>query len=88
MEVLKEYIMGSKNNGFIFPNEKNYPCSKIVFINLDGYESEFNINLAQYLWKNLMYVSFPKESASRSCESENDEGEGLAKFEYLSLIHI
>jgi hypothetical protein len=35
-------------------------CSKIAFINLDGYESEYNIDIVKYLCKNMMYISFPK----------------------------
>lgn len=39
-----------------------------MFINLDGYESEFNIELAKNMDKHLMYVSFPK--------FDNDGSEG------------
>lgn len=37
------------------------PCSRIVFINLDGYESEFNIDVARTFNRHLMYISFPRE---------------------------
>jgi len=45
-------------------NVKNsYNFSKIVLINLDGYESEFNLEVARNFKKHLMYISFPKEDA-------------------------
>jgi len=40
---------------------KTYNCSKITFLNLDGYESHYNLYIAKYLSKYLQYISFPLE---------------------------
>lgn len=41
----------------------SYSSSKVAFINLDGYESEFNLEFVGNFKKHLLYVSFPKEEA-------------------------
>ena len=43
--------------------KSSYNCSRVVLINLDGYESEFNLEFARNFKKHLLYVSFPKEEA-------------------------
>jgi hypothetical protein len=46
-----------------------------VFVNLDGYESEHNVDVARSLCRHLMYISFPRESylfdQQMADESEN-----------------
>lgn len=39
---------------------QSHNCSKVVLINLDGYESEFNLEFVRNYKKHLMYISFPK----------------------------
>jgi hypothetical protein len=43
--------------------KSSYNCSRVVLINLDGYESEYNLEIARNFKKHLLYVSFPKEDA-------------------------
>ena len=52
----------------IFDELKSSNCSKVTFINLDGYESRFNLILAKYLHRCVQYVSFPRESETCSAE--------------------
>ena len=56
---------------------KDYNISKVALINLDGYESEFNIELAKNLDKHLMYVSFPK------FKNSEEEAYGLRFFKKI-----
>lgn len=37
----------------------------MAFINLDGYEAEFNLDVVKYLARYVMYVAFPKEADNR-----------------------
>ena len=41
----------------------SYNTSRVVFVNLDGYESEFNLEFVRNFKKHLLYLSFPKEEA-------------------------
>lgn len=41
--------------------KSSFNCSRVVLINLDGYESEYNLELARNFKKHLLYISFPKE---------------------------
>jgi hypothetical protein len=43
----------------IFDELRCSNCSKIVFLNLDGYDAPMNIPIAKYLGKYLQYISFP-----------------------------
>ncbi len=43
--------------------KSSFNSSKVVFINLDGYQSEFNLEFVRNFKKHLLYVSFPKEQA-------------------------
>ena len=55
-----------ENSSYIYEDLAYDNCSKMVFINLDGYQSDFNVDMAKYLSKNVMYISFPKESNNKS----------------------
>ncbi len=63
----------------------------MAFINLDGYESEYSLDVVKYLSRNMMYVSFPKESGNSREENKLREFEQykserlLRKFFYQSL---
>ena len=46
---------------------------------MDGYESEFNVDIAKYLSKYLMYISFPREGAN----TQGDEVYQKQKSEHL-----
>jgi len=43
----------------VFDELKTYTCSKVTFINLDGYDTPTNTLIAKYLSKYLQYMSFP-----------------------------
>ena len=45
--------------------------SKIVFLDLDGYESEFTLETVRNFSHHLMYISFPKYSPNHSDEGYN-----------------
>lgn len=47
------------------------PSSKVCFINLDGYESEYNLECARSFKRKMMYISFPKESISDETDQVN-----------------
>lgn len=52
---------GQKIEGGSFvPDPSHFEISRTVFINLDGYESEFNLEFAKNMQNHLMYISFPK----------------------------
>lgn len=65
---------------------KNENVSRIVFLNLDGYESEFNVDMAKYLYKSLMYISFPKESTSKIINPEEEKMRKMEDFKSLRLL--
>lgn len=52
---------GEKIEGCSFLGDPaHFEISRTVFINLDGYQSEFNLEFAKNMQNHLMYVSFPK----------------------------
>lgn len=50
--------------------KNSYNYSKVAFINLDGYESQFNLEFVRNFKKHLLYVSFPKEEAKLDHNNE------------------
>ena len=67
--------LSMEEESYVFEDLKFENCSRMVFINFDGYESECNIDIAKYLSKNLMYISFPRESLEREMKKKIDEYE-------------
>ena len=43
----------------------------MLFLNLDGYESEFNLELMRNFEKHVMYVSLPRFDSTESDEGYN-----------------
>lgn len=56
---------------------------KVVFLNLDGFESEYNLEFARSLRRNLMYISFPKEDV----HSKNENNLVYEKRFYKKLMY-